>query len=460
MTLDLVSTMDPPDGIPSEDLPFGVENHSLNRFRAKSRSQSREPLPADKAAPPPAPLYFEDFIAAELARDKQRGVIGSPIAPSSISDISAAQKRWLRRYRKLWWVYVTIALLALGSTIVGIVYIVQGRRYGIRAGHLIWLLLSVTGVNGACALLWVLHIRRSDRRDKEKAWAKLEVEKYKRDMEKNQKETDRASAIANRLSREFRSASRAASLRSEGARSERKSRSRSGSRSRNAELAEIGEAGQTFLNYQELYNSPSSGKQPVVPETNDAGSTVLNSQEVYNFLNTENPQEMPQTNEAGSTFLNYQELYSSPSAVKQRGQNMSPRDDSETLVGQISGSPPSVPLPETGSSSPPTKVSADHGPTSLDQRIVADSIGGDNDIVRAGHGGGGSDQSDDNFRQMHELDSDAASDDSDMAERRRGRSRERVEPWQRQQLEEPRFEDPNTPAKAPKVDRADDGRSP
>ena len=57
-------------------------------------------------------------------------------------------------------------------------------------------------------------------------------------------------------------------------------------------------------------------------------------------------------------------------------------------------------------------------------------------------------QSDENFREMHQLDSDAISDDSYMAERRRGRSREQVEPWRRQQLAHQKLDDPQTPARA------------
>jgi hypothetical protein len=98
--------------------------------------------------------------------------------------------------------------LAFGSTVVAVVFVVQDAkrlRSPSMAPHLVTPLLTATV--GSAALVSTLYIRRRDRRKKE-SWVKLEMEKYKRDMQKSQKEVDRSSAIGNRLEKEYRSASR------------------------------------------------------------------------------------------------------------------------------------------------------------------------------------------------------------------------------------------------------------
>lgn len=422
--------MDAPDGLPSDDLPFAVDNHSLNRWRAQSQSRHEDQAQALTTTQTSSPQNFEDFIAAELARDKERGIAGSPIAPSIISDVSTAQKRLLRRHRKLWWACLVVLQLAFGSTVVAVVFVVQDAKgFGLQAWHLIWLLLSLTATVGSAALVSTLYVRRRDRRKKEKSWVKLEMEKYKRDMQKSQKEVDRSSAIGNRLEKEYRSASKAASLQSRSAHSER--------RSKQAELTGHGEAGRTFLDYREIYKTPR-----LELDTVGFGKSV----------------------------------HDQPTQPRQ---DLLLQDDIETLQMEFVRPPPAVPPKDiispqqTASNSDPAyEGTGDYKPTSLGRYVMdeiksrrAENLGADgkleeNDVVRAGHGDGGSLQSDENFREMHRLDSDAVSDDSRFAELRRGRSRERVQPWQQHQTTQQKFEDPHTPGKAPRIRRADDGRGP
>lgn len=341
----------------------------------------------------------------------------SPIAPSSISDLSAVQKRWLRRHRKQWWLFLVTLQLAFGSTVAAIVITIQdAKESGLVPGHLIWLLLSIAVDIVSIAVLMVLYVRRRDRRRKEKVWAKLEIEKYRRDMQKSQREADRASTIGKRLGREYRSASRAASVRTRSIHSERWSII--------GDPTEVGDVGETYLNYQEIYRDPQ-----VVQDTAGVG----------------------------------------PSAHAQSSrsrQGLPPQDDSGTIQEDVDGPSPPVPPKDTvpprgtATSSEPIYETANNRSTTLD-RFVRDEIypravqndareeeGG---VIRAGHGERGSTQSDENFREMHQLDSDAVSDDSYMAERRRGRSREQVEPWRRQQLSQQELNEPQTTSKSPKV---------
>lgn len=406
------------NGRVSDDLPFGAENSTLNRWRAQSRSRQQNQFQVDSSARLSTHQYFEDFIAAEIARDKERGVATSPIAPSSISDLSAVQKRWLRRHRKQWWLFLVTLQLAFGSTVAAIVITIQdAKESGLVPGHLIWLLLSIAVDIVSIAVLMVLYVRRRDRRRKEKVWAKLEIEKYRRDMQKSQREADRASTIGKRLGREYRSASRAASVRTRSIHSERWSII--------GDPTEVGDVGETYLNYQEIYRDPQ-----VVQDTAGVG----------------------------------------PSAHAQSSrsrQGLPPQDDSGTIQEDVDGPSPPVPpkdtVPPRGtatSSEPIYDETANNRSTTLD-RFVRDEIypravqndareeeGG---VIRAGHGERGSTQSDENFREMHQLDSDAVSDDSYMAERRRGRSREQVEPWRRQQLSQQELNEPQTTSKSPKV---------
>ena len=418
-----------PNGRLSSDLPFGAENSTLNRWRAaQTHSQSRQHdhLPEPGPAAPSTPQYFEDFIAAEIARDKERGVATSPIAPSSISDLSAVQKRWLRRHRKQWWLCLVTLQLAFGSTVAAIVITIQNARgSGLVPGQLIWMLLSIALGVVSIAVLLVLYVRRRDRRSKEKTWAKLEIEKYKRDMEKSQREADRASTIGKRLGREYRSASRAASVRSRSVHSERGSGI--------ADPTEGGEVGRTFLNYQEIYRNP------------DLARDIAN---------------------VGPS------AHAQPSRSRQ---DLPPLDNNGTLRAEFAGPTPPVPPKDTMStrgtatrSNPTHRERTDTRQTNLDRfvrdelhlRADQDNAWDERDVVRAGHGERGSVQSDDNFREMHQLESDAVSDDSYMAERRRGRSREQVEPWRRQQLSHEDLEDPQTPSRLPrnkKSSRSRDG---
>ena len=305
--------------------------------------------------------------------------------------------------------------LAFGSTVASVVFVVQDAKgFGVRAGHLIWLLISFAVAIGSTALLLVLSMRRRDRMKKEKGWAKLEIEKYKRDMQKSQKEADRASMIGDRLRRSYRSASLAASLRS---------RSRhSGHGSEDVEVRETGEAGKTFLNYQEMYG---------------AGSNA------------------------------YGRRQSDRSQPLQPRRDLAPHDHSETLRVDLASPQPPVP-PKEIISSQGTAFNAEsailrktksgrHMSDEINPRITnseAERFG----TNRAGHGDEGSSQSDENFHKMNQLDSDAETDDSHVAEVRRGRSRERVEPWRRRQAIQQKFEDPHKPAEAPKTNRADDRR--
>ncbi|KAI9881252.1 MAG: hypothetical protein M1830_005538 [Pleopsidium flavum] len=424
--------MDAPDGLPSDDLPFAVDNHSLNRWRAQSQSRFEDQPRGLTTTRNASPQHFEDFIAAEIARDKERGIAGSPIAPSIVSDVPTAQKRLLRRHRKLLWACLLAFQSAFGSTVAAVVFVAQDAKgFGLQAGHLIWALLSLTATVGSAALLSTLYIRRRDRRKKETSWAKLEIEKYKRDIQKSQKEVDRMSAIGHRLEKEYRSATKAGSLRSHSAHSER--------RSKHVEQTDLGKAGRTFLDYREIYKNPG-----LEMDTIGFGKSVNNQ----------------------------------PSQPRQ---DLLPQDDGETLQMDLDRPAPHVPPKDiaspqrTASNSEPTyEDSADYKTTSLGRYVLDEikprraeglgaestSTGEDSHVVRAGHGDGGSLQSDENFREMHQLDSDAISDDSRFAELRRGRSRERVEPWQQLQTTQQEFENPHTPVKAPRLMRADDGRHP
>ncbi len=413
-----------PSGRVSDDLPFGAENSTLNRWRAQNQSRQQNQGHVESAAPLATPQYFEDFIAAEIARDKERGVATSPIAPSTISDLSTVQKRWLRRHRKQWWLFLVTLQLAFGSTVAAIVISIQNAKgAGLMPGHLIWLLLSIALGIVSVAVLTVLYVRRRDRRRKEKAWAKLEVEKYRRDMQKSQKEADRASTIGKRLGREYRSASRAASVRTRSVYSERGSKM--------ADPTEMGEVGGTFLDYQEIYRDVE-----VARDTVGTGPST----------------------------------HAQPSRSRQ---HLQPPDDSGTVQEDNNGPSPPVPPKDivsprdTASSSDPTYGdTANNPPTTLDRfvrdeinpRAVQDDAQKEVDVIRAGHGEGGSVQSDENFREMHQLDSDAVSDDSYMAERRRGRSREQVEPWRRRQLSRQKLDDPQTRSKAPQGRNASNSR--
>lgn len=420
-------------GLPN-DLPFGAENSTLNRWRA-TQSQSRQ---QDHAyglgpVPPSTPQYFEDFIAAEIARDKERGVATSPIAPSSISDLSAVQKRWLRRHRKQWWLFLVTLQLSSGSTVAAVVITVQDLK-GSRPVpvHLIWLLLSLA-LNIVCvAVLTVLYVRRRDRREKEKTWAKLEIEKYRRDMQKSQREADRASTIGKRLGREYRSASRAASERSRSVHSERSRSVHSERGSRNADPREIAEVERTYLDYQKIYRK-TEGARDMIGVGPSSHARPLRSK-----------------------------------------QQLPPQNDSGTLQQEFNGPSPPVPPKDTVSQWGTTTNSdaiyddtANDKPTNLDRfmrdevypRSTADIEHKEADhVIRAGHGERGSGQSDENFREMHGLDSDAVSDDSYMADRRRGRSREHVEPWRREQLSHAKSDEHQMPSKTPGVSHKSNGR--
>lgn len=405
-----------PNGRVADDLPFGAENSTLNRWRAQSQSRQQNQFAVDSSAQPATPQYFEDFIAAEIARDKERGVATAPIAPSSISDLSAVQKRWLRRHRKQWWLFLVALELAFGSTVAAFVVIIQNAKSsGVGPGLLIWLLLSIALDVVSVAVLMVLYVRRRDRRRKEKDWANLEIEKYRRDMQKSQNEADRASIIGKRLGREYRSASRATSVRNRSVHSDRESSV--------ADPTESDKVGGTYLNYQEAYGDPEVAR------------------DIVGLGHSRSRQELP------------------------------PKDDSGTLQEDSRGPSPPVPPKDiaspwgTASSSDPTSDDiTKNRETTLDRfvrdeihpRALRDDALEDVDVRRAGHGEGGSMQSDENFREMHQLDSDAVSDDSYMAERRRGRSREQVEPWRRQQLSQQELDDRQAPSKAPNVGDASD----
>lgn len=422
--------MDAPDGLPSEDLPFAVDNHSLNRWRTHTQSR-REDHPQGFTTPQTfSPEYFEDFIAAEIARDKERGIATSPIAPSTVSDLSTVHKRLLRRHRKLWWACLAALQLSLGSTVAAAVFIVQDvKGFGLRPEHLIWLLLSLTAAGGSSVLLSTLYIRRRDRREKEKAFVKLEIGKYKRDMQRSQKEVHRTSLIGNRLEKEYRSASRAASLSSLPAHSE--------PRNKQAESIDLREAGHTYLDYRELYGTPG-----LEPETASLTRMVHDqSSQARPMISRRNHRQGVQLHSEGER------------------PPVPPKDMAYWKRKASDSAPTRETFGEFRHSSLGRYVIDEIHPR-RSEGFPVNALRQDDDVVRAGHGDGGSSQSDENFRQMHQLDSDAVSDDSRLTELRRGRSRERVEPWQERQTKQQKLENPHTPVRAPKLERSDDGKGP
>ena len=167
-------------------LPFGADSHSHTRWRQTPSSPNQT---------------YASFIEDAIALDQETGRAGSPIAPSIISELSARQKKRLRRYRRVWWIFFAVFLLLLVDTVISVVVVVEDEIHHVTptARHLIWLLVSLTFTIATAVALANLYFRRTDRSNAEKEWAKAEVKKWKLRLREKGKEVERISKQVERL---------------------------------------------------------------------------------------------------------------------------------------------------------------------------------------------------------------------------------------------------------------------
>ncbi|KAI9779881.1 MAG: hypothetical protein M1835_004614, partial [Candelina submexicana] len=442
------------DGLANvEELPFGADNASLSRWRATAASNAN-------------PTTYSEFIADAVTRDRERGL--EPIAPSIISDLSAGHKKYLRRYPKLLYSSLAALQLAIGSTIVAVVFVVQdAERFGPDAGHIIWLVLSAAVGVTLAGTIALLLVRRSERRKRDREMVKDELAKYRREMGKIRMEVEKVGEHGSRLRKEYRSKSREASIRSV-------SRGRRSRRDGNVNTTADEDTTTTPQRSSQTHTFYGLEPQPVVTEVKHDEEAIPQPQVQINpqfpprsssLRNLEDfsppvpPKDYPPLpSNTNSTVVQYSSEANrlhNPDydlRVHDRGYNT-------TLLDRLLTQPPlsvtsQLPQPQIAESSTsphsnlvPTAIYSIQQPTpvtkapspspsasalSAANAEVRDSFDGDGSFVmRAGHGEHGSAQSDENLRANLELGSDVESVEPDHPawERRRERSERVVGTW-------------------------------
>ncbi|KAI9808058.1 MAG: hypothetical protein M1827_007523 [Pycnora praestabilis] len=208
------------DGILDHDLPIGADRGSLHTWRSFQQKEKAKVGNTDGIGGD-----FNSFMASALAQDRAQG--RPSIAPSMISEVSASHKRYLRRYPKVWYTTLLFLQSTLVSSIVALVFVIQDSKdFGVKAGHLIWLVLSLGSTLTFAGIATLLFLRRRDRAKQEETFAGLERIKYRREIRAVRKEVERMGAVGGRLRKEVRSVSRTASKASVRTRSVSRGRSR------------------------------------------------------------------------------------------------------------------------------------------------------------------------------------------------------------------------------------------
>ncbi|KAI9715130.1 MAG: hypothetical protein M1812_006109 [Candelaria pacifica] len=421
------------DGLTNvEELPFGADNASLSRWRATTASNAN-------------PTTYSEFIADAVTRDRERGL--EPIAPSIISDLSAGHKKYLRRYPKLLYSTLVALQLAIGSTIVAVVFVVQdAKRFGPNAGHVIWLVLSAAVGLTLTGIIALLLVKRNERRKRDREMVKGELSKYKREMRKSRMEVEKVGEHGSRLRGEYRRKSREASIRSvsRGRRSRRETVNSTTVGENSATIPQESSQTQTVLapEVQPAVTEVKRDEEEKAPHPQVQNNPQFppRSSSLQNFADI--PPPVPPKDYSPLRASTKSTITRPPAEAKilQRpnydlgahdgGYNtgaldrllqqppLSPASQGTTAQGIDSSTSPQFTLVPTASSStqlPTTHIKPSSPSSSASDVSVAnpeeeESFDGEGSFVRrAGHGERGSAQSDENLRANLELDSDAES---------------------------------------------------
>ena len=161
----------------------------------------------DKEAPSPARRSetYQEFLIrarreADEDSDKQR--------PASLSSAASTRQNPASTDKNgtildlLWYGALLSAQAAVGSTGAALVFLGRdARRYGPRAGHVVWLVLSLAAAGCLCGLAWALWGRRRERARRAQEAAALELQRVRRRAARDVREREIQRAALERATR-------------------------------------------------------------------------------------------------------------------------------------------------------------------------------------------------------------------------------------------------------------------